>query len=80
MSKRCSICSHPEASQINAALGTWAMKRIADQYQLSRSALSRHYMNHVLKTPPIPRYLHRHVGGRLKRIRRLIDEALAAIG
>ena len=47
--RTCSICNHPERSEIDKALVTRSasMRDIAGQYGVSRSALSRHKSNHL---------------------------------
>ena len=47
--RTCSICNHPQRSEIDKALVTRSasMRDIAGQYGVSRSALSRHKANHL---------------------------------
>jgi len=48
MSRKCSVCIHPQSSMINILLINGATLRdIAGQFDVKRAALHRHYKNHI---------------------------------
>jgi len=47
MARACSICSHPQHAMIDRALAArQALRRVARQYGVSKSALARHWTHH----------------------------------
>lgn len=51
MSRRCSVCSHPDSADIDAQLveGGGSNRDLARKYCLSEDSLSRHRRNHLPK-------------------------------
>lgn len=49
MSRRCTICGHPQRAEIDGAgvAGTETIRDIAGQYRIGKSALARHFGSHV---------------------------------
>ena len=55
MAPRCSVCSHPSHEEINLSLAAGVPYRpLAQQFNLSLSALSRHSKHLTIKLFPLP--------------------------
>jgi hypothetical protein len=55
MGRKCGICSHPQAREINRAiLAGDTIRMVTESFGVNRSAVSAHRINHLRQSPRIP--------------------------
>lgn len=79
---RCTVCTHPEARAIDAAVidGARSLRRIAADFGLAESSLRRHRSSHMLDTmATVERQKARDAASLLERIETLQARAQAIL-